>query len=183
MLYLVALLVGLVIGFLRGGRLSHLTGLRLRWLWIIPVALAIQLMIFPLFSRTPLLPYATVPLHVLSYVLAGVWLIANLREPPLVVMVSGALSNFVTVAVNGGRMPASETALRAAGWSETADLLVSQGDYGNVVLMGETTRLNWLGDYLYLPEWVPFAVAFSIGDVLIMVGLAWLIARGMVASD
>ena len=183
MLYLVALLIGLAVGFLRGGRLSHLARLRLRWLWIIPVALAVQLMIFPLFSRAPLLPYATVPLHVLSYALVGVWLLANLRVTPLVVVGCGALANFVTVAVNGGRMPASAAALRGAGWSKTADFLVSQGEYGNVVLMGETTRLNWLGDYLYLPDWVPFAIAFSIGDVLIMVGLAWLIARGMVASD
>ncbi len=183
MLYLVALVVGLVIGFLRGGRLSHLTRLRLRWLWMIPVALAIQLLIFPLVSGEPLLPYATVPLHLLSYAVVGLWLIVNLRVLPLVVIGVGALANFVVVAANGGRMPASTTALRAAGWLTTADSLVSQGEYGNVVLMGEMTRLNWLGDYLYLPEWVPFSTAFSIGDVLIMVGLAWLIARGMVANE
>lgn len=183
MLYLVALLIGLAIGFVRGGRLSHLTRLRLRWLWIVPVALAIQLMIFPLFSGTPLVPYATVPLHVLSYALVGLWLVANLRVTPLVVTGVGALANFVTIAVNGGRMPSSPTALNAAGWSTTAELLIAQGEYGNVVLMGESTRLNALADWLYLPDWIPFSTAFSIGDVLIMVGLVWLIVRGMVTNE
>lgn len=183
MLYLVALLTGLAIGFLGGGRLSHLVRLRLRWLWLVPVALAIQLLIFPLFSGKPLLPYATEPLHVLSYALVGLWLIVNLRVTPLIVISAGALANFLVVAANGGRMPASLTALKAAGWSATADLLVSQGVYGNVVRMDEMTNLNWLGDWLYLPERIPFATAFSVGDVLIMAGLAWLIARGMVAND
>lgn len=180
MLYLIALLLGLVIGLLRGGRLGQLARLHLRWLWLVPLALVVQLLIFPLFTREPLLPYATVPLHLLSYALVGLWLIVNLRVLPLVAIGAGALANFVVVAANGGRMPASSTALKAAGWLSTADLLVSQGEYGNVVLMGEATRLNWLGDYLYLPEWFPFSTAFSIGDVLIMVGLVWLIARGMV---
>jgi hypothetical protein len=183
MLFLVAILIGLVVGLLCGGRLSHLARLRLRWLWLVPLSLVIQLLIFPLFSEAPLLPYATAPLHVLSYALAGLWLIVNLRVIPLVVIGIGALANFLVVAANGGRMPASIAALRAAGWSTTADHLASQGRYGNVVLMGETTRLNWLGDYLYLPSWVPFSTAFSVGDVLVMVGLVWLIARGMLTND
>jgi hypothetical protein len=183
MLFLVAILIGVVAGLLRGGRLSHLARLRLRWLWLVPLSLVIQLLIFPLFSEVPFLPYATAPLHVLSYALAGLWLIVNLRVIPLAVVGIGALANLLVVAANGGRMPASTAALRAAGWATTADHLVSQGRYGNVVLMGETTRLNWLGDYLYLPSWIPFSTAFSIGDVLIMVGLVWLIARGMVTND
>lgn len=183
MLYLVAILLGLVVGFLRGGRLAHLVRLRLRWLWLIPLALGIQLLVFPLFSDAPLLPNATVPLHVVSYALAGLWLIINLRVIPLVVIGVGAVANFLVVVANGGHMPASATALRAAGWVTTADQLVSQGRYHNVVLMGETTRLNWLGDILYLPSWVPFSAVFSVGDVLIMAGLVWLIARGMVTNE
>jgi len=183
MLFLVVILIGLVVGLLCGGRISHLARLRLRCLWLILISLAIQLLIFPLFSEAPLLPYATAPLHVLSYALAGLWLIVNLRVIPLAVIGIGALANFLVIGANGGYVPASIVALRAAGWATTADHLVSQGRYANVVLMGETTRLNWLGDYLYLPSWIPFSTAFSIGDVLIMVGLVWLIARGMLTND
>ena len=61
--------------------------------------------------------------------------------------------------------------------------LLDGGAVANVVLMTPSTHANFLGDWLYLPDWAPFATAFSIGDVLIMLGLIWLIARGMVADE
>jgi hypothetical protein len=183
MLFLAAILIGVVIGFLCGGRLSHLARLRLRWLWLVPISLVIQLLIFPLFSEAPLFPYATVPLHLFSYALVGLWLIVNLRMIPLVVTGVGALANFLAVAANGGRMPASVSALQRAGLEHAATQLGQHGVYANGILMGDGTRFNVLGDWLYLPGWMPFATALSLGDVLIMVGLVWLIARGMVAND
>jgi len=183
MLYLIAILIGLAIGFLRGGRLSHLTQLRLRWLWLVLVALVIQLLIFPLFSESPLLPYATAPLHLLSYAVLIVWLSMNLRVLAMIALLLGATSNLVAIAANGGHIPASITALRQAGFENTVDRLLQGDAVANVIRMSSLTRLNALGDWLYLPGWIPFATAFSIGDVLIMVGLVWLIARGMVTND
>jgi len=183
MLYLVALLIGLLIGFLRGGRLSHLTRLRLRWLWVVLVALVIQLLIFPLFSGAPLLLYATAPLHLVSYGILIVWLAGNLRLLPVGVLLLGAACNLVAVSSNGGYMPASATALERAGLGGLAEQLVDGQAVANVILMSPATKANALGDWFYLPEWIPFSTAFSIGDVLIMVGLAWLLARGMVTDD
>ncbi len=180
MLYLVAVLIGVVIGLLRGGRPSHLARLHLRWLWLVPLALVIQLLIFPLFSESPLLPYATAPLHVLSYAILIVWLALNLRTLPMGVLSLGAACNLLAIASNGGYMPASVTALRRAGLVLTADRLLRGEDVANGVLMTPATHANVLGDWFYVPGWIPFATAFSIGDVLIMVGLVWLIARGMV---
>jgi hypothetical protein len=98
------------------------------------------------------------------------------------VLLLGAVSNFTAVASNGGRMPASVTALERAGLLRAASGLLEGETPANVVLMSSSTHVNSLGDWLYLPESVPFATAFSIGDVLIMVGLGWLIARGMKAN-
>ena len=180
--YLLAILIGLAIGWLRGGRLANLPKLRLRWLWVVPLVLIIQLLIFPSFLPSPLLPYATVPLHLLSYAVLIAWLVVNLRAAPMGVLLFGAVSNFTVVASNGGRMPASVTALERAGLLRAASGLLEGETPANVMLMSSSTRLNVLGDWLYLPESVPFATAFSIGDVLIMVGLGWLIARGMKAN-
>ena len=179
MIFLFAVLAGIVAGYVLGGRIANLASLRLRWFWLVLLGLILQLLIFPLISSRPLLPYATVPLHVLSYVLVFVFLAANLRVRPLLVLASGALINFAAIAANGGRMPASATALARAGLIQTAKRLTSSGTHGNVLLMGKNTRLDLLGDWLYLPRWIPFATAFSIGDALIMIGLAWLIVRGM----
>jgi len=180
MLFLVAALVGVALGYALGGRVANLVGLRFKWTWLVLVGLIVQLLIFfPLFSERPLFPYWTVPLHVLSYVAVFVFLVLNLRVRALLILGFGALLNFVVIAVNGGRMPASATALERAGHAVIAESLISTGSYANVLLMSESTRLNLLGDWLHLPKWLPFAAAFSLGDVVIMVGLAWLIVEGM----
>ncbi len=179
MLLLLAIPVGLVAGYAFGGRVSRLVQLRFRWAGLIPLALTIQLMIFPWFFRAPLLPYATTSLHLLSYGLICVWLLINLRLLPMGLIGVGALCNLVVIASNGGRMPASVAALRAAGAVVEADTLIESGAVANVVLMSDATRLNWLGDILYVPSWMPFATALSIGDAILFAGLVWLIARGM----
>jgi len=179
MIFLAAVVVGVLVGLLMKGKLSNIPSLRLRWLWLVLLGLLLQVLIFPLFSERPLLPYATVPLHYLSYGLVLVFLVANLRVRPLLALGAGALLNVCVIAANGGRMPASATALAAAGYVDVAEKLVAGSTHGNVLLMSEASRLNLLGDWLYLPSWVPLSTAFSFGDVLILVGVAWLIVRGM----
>lgn len=178
-LFLASIVVGLAAGYLRKGRISHLPSLHLRGLWLVLLPLLIQLAIFPLVSERPLFPYATVPLHILSYVILGVWLVVNLRMPPLLVIGVGGGLNVLVVGVNGGYMPVSATALIRAGQTAVAELLQRGDAYGNVILMTDDTRLNLLGDIVPLPHLVPMAAVFSIGDLLIAIGVAWLIAKGM----
>jgi len=182
MLYIIAIVLGLAIGRLREGRLINLTRLRLKWLWLIPVALGIQLLIFPLFSGVVLVPYATAPLHLLSYAILVVWLVANVRVRPVGVLLLGSACNFAAIAANGGYMPVSLPALRQAGLGAAADRLLDGDTVANVIRMTEATRLNVLGDWLYLPAAVPLSTAFSIGDVVLMIGIAWLAAEGMTAD-
>jgi len=146
---------------------------------LVLLPLLIQLAIFPLVSERPLFPYAMVPLHILSYVILGVWLLINLRTLPLLVIGVGGGLNLLVVGVNDGYMPVSVTALIRTGKTAMAELLRSGDAYGNVILMSDATRLNLLADTISLPHWVPLAAVFSIGDLLIAIGVAWLIVKGM----
>ena len=179
MLFFFVIPIGLLIGLLSGGRLSGLGKLQLRWLPLVFIALVIQLLIFPLFTSTAILPVAKAPLHILSYVLLAIWIAANVRIAPMVLLSLGAICNFSVLLANGGLMPASINALQRAGLSSLADWLMNEGVYANLIRMSSSTRLNFLGDILYLPKWIPFSAAFSIGDLLIMLALIWLIVKGM----
>jgi len=97
----------------------------------------------------------------------------------LLLIGAGALCNLLVILVNGGKMPASIAAIARAGGEFAAQQLMQNGVYGNLVSMSAATHLNFLGDTMYLPGWLPFATAFSAGDLIIMVGLIWLMARGM----
>lgn len=182
MVFLIALVVGVLAGYARGGRVSRIVSLPLRALWLIPVALLIQLLIFPLFGERPLVEFGTATLHLLSYALLILWLVLNLRVRPVWAIGGGAFLNGLVVLANAGYMPASAPALRHAGLGTAAEVLLSNGTWGNVVLMGDLTHLNFLGDWLFLPAWIPGAAAFSIGDLLIMAGLSWLVVKGMRGS-
>ncbi|MCK4391398.1 DUF5317 domain-containing protein [Candidatus Bipolaricaulota bacterium] len=179
MLLIGAVFIGVILGYLHGGRITYLASLRLRFWGLIVVALLIQLFIFPLFSRYPLLLYATTELHLLSYGLVFLFLALNYRTFPLLFIGLGALLNLLAIAVNGGYMPSSQAALSRAGSHELVARLIEEGRVGNIMLMSEKTRLNALGDFLYLPKGIPLAAAFSIGDLIVALGLVWLIVWGM----
>jgi hypothetical protein len=179
MIFLCAVALGILLGYAFGGRLSRLLVLRLRALWLVLAALAIQLLIFPLFTAEPIVPHWTAVLHGVSYGLVFLWLILNLRVRPLLAIGAGALLNIVVVLANGGYMPASPGALAQAGFESVAESLARGDVYGNLVGMSASTRLGFLGDWIPLPRWLPFATVMSVGDVLIMAGLVWLLVSGM----
>jgi len=179
MIFLYALGVGILAGYVLHGQLRRLPSLPFRALWLIPLALLIQLLIFPLFSGRPLISAATPTLHLLSYAILFLWLLLNLSVRPVWAIGLGALLNAVVVLANAGYMPSSATALERAGLGSVAAALLVERTYGNVVLMGADSRLDVLGDWFFVPSWIPGATAFSIGDVLILAGLVWLVVRGM----
>ncbi|MFN8518780.1 MAG: DUF5317 family protein [Chloroflexota bacterium] len=77
---------------------------------------------------------------------------------------------------NGGYMPSDPSAWQtlSRGWRPCP-----RGDFSNSALMGAGTALPWLADVFVLPRPIPLANVFSIGDVLIAVGIAWCVARSM----
>lgn len=174
-----AVILGLLIGFIRRGSLANLARLKLRGLWLILAALVIQLLIFPLDPREPIIKAGTPYLHLLSYLCLLAFIGLNWRYFEILIMGVGLALNFLVIAANGGYMPASAKALRQAGLEEVAATLEQGLHHGNTVLMGPETWLNPLGDLLYLPASVPLANAFSVGDLLLALGLVLLLAIEM----
>ncbi|WP_336922836.1 DUF5317 domain-containing protein [Aquipuribacter sp. SD81] len=146
-------------------RMPALVDRRWRAPWLAFGALAAQVVVIeaPLGAAAPVL-------HVVTYVVAGLFLWLNRRVAGLWVVSLGAACNGVTIALNGGVLPASPAAERAAGFDPDVEFLNS----GYV----EDPVLWWLGDVFAWPEPMPLANTFSVGDVLLVVGVGVLAWRG-----
>jgi hypothetical protein len=104
--------------------------------------------------------------HLVSYLMAGWFVWLNRRISGLPIVALGGALNAVTIAVNGGTLPASRSALATAGIHPVA------GDFNNSGVLAHP-HLAWLGDVIPVPASVPMANVFSIGDLLILLGLAY----------
>ena len=163
---LMALLAGLLVATvpLFGGHLRALAHVRIKSFWLIAGALALQVVAI---SVVPTWPRAVlVSAHLVSYVMAGWFVWLNRRVSGLPIVALGGALNAVTIAVNGGTLPASRSALATAGIHPVA------GDFNNSGVLAHP-HLAWLGDVIPVPVSVPMANVFSIGDLLILLGLAY----------
>ncbi|HWQ11323.1 MAG TPA: DUF5317 domain-containing protein [Roseiflexaceae bacterium] len=170
----------IAVALVRGGSLERFATLRVRLLPLALGAFALQLLIFTPFLGAPLVGAATTALYVLSMALLVVWVAFNRHLPGIALMAAGVVLNTAAIVANGGYMPLWLPAAQIAG---TIELLPASGPavHNNSVAAGTGTQLWLLTDILPVPGWVPFATVYSIGDVLLTLGvciLCWQTMRG-----
>ena len=169
MFILYGALAGLLAGALLGGRPGGLAAIQFRLGTLALLALAIQLALFSPLGE-PLPDDAGRAIYVASTALVGIVVLANLRLTGMPFVALGAALNLAAIVANGGSMPASPAALAALGMS-------AGGNTNSVVV--DRPALEPLTDVFALPGWLPLANVFSIGDVLIGLGIAIAIAAAM----
>ena len=169
MFTVVPAVLGLLVGLATGGRLERLGTIRVRWGWAVIAGLATQVVLFSGVVRPPgmLGPL----LYVASTGLVFLAVLANGRIAGAPIIAAGAASNLAAILANGGYMPADPAAARVAG-------LASDGDYSNSVVT-DAAALRPLTDIFAIPAGLPFANVFSVGDVLIGVGIGLAVSLGM----
>lgn len=169
MFILYAIVVGVVAGYLAGGRLEGLGSLGFRWAPVALAGLVVQLLVFgPLDSIAADLGTA---LYLGSTVAVLVAVVRNVRIPGLVLVMAGTATNLAAILANGGVMPADAGAVALAG-------LDRRPGFSNSAIL-EDPVLEPLTDVFAIPAAVPLANVFSLGDVLIGAGVAIAIAAGM----
>ena len=168
MLVIAGCLVALLSPLLAGRSLGDLLRIRLHALPLVWAALLTQVVVVD----APLPHALAVAIHLASYLLAAVFLWRNRHLRGLPVVALGAACNGVTIALNGGTLPASADAVRRAGIAEGSNFL-------NSAVLPHPV-LPWLGDVFAWPQPLPLANVFSVGDVLIVLGVglvAWSASR------
>ena len=105
------------------------------------------------------------------------WL--NRLIPGMPILICGVALNFVVMVANHGFMPINP---QAAGHLVSKNSLLdiqlgSRIGPKDILLRPQDTRFEWLADRFLTPDWFPYQVAFSLGDVFIAIGAFWMLAR------
>ena len=170
MILLAATLIGVMTVAFTGGKLRRIAVLPLRHLWVVWLAIAMQIIVYG-FLVTVLPEGLAGALHLVTYVVALSFLWLNRKIPGALGIAVGAACNVAAIAANGGTMPASPSAWRTAGFDKIPHL---QNANSHVL---DAPRLGVLGDIFAVPEAWPLSNVFSIGDIIIAASATYLSHR------
>ncbi len=180
MVLVTAVIVGLILGISRAWinkreyRVYDLKAPGLVLLAFIP-----QFLIFFLPATRSKIPENTASiLFTISLVILIVFSFLNIRKTSFWPVTAGFLLNTVVILLNGGWMPISPQTAKKILPAGSVDALKNGQRIGyskDILLPPEETSLWFLSDRLTLPEWINYQVAFSVGDLLIFVGIIWLL--------
>lgn len=138
-----------------------------------------QFLIFYLPVTRTKIPESTASiLFVSSLVTLIAFSLLNIRKTSFWPVTAGFMLNVVVILLNGGWMPISPLTVQKILPSESVDALQTGHRIGyskDILLTREETRLWFLSDWLTLPEWINYRVAFSLGDLLLFIGIIWLL--------
>ena len=143
-------------------RMAAIGRLHLRWTWLAIAGFALQLALF--LPAVNVFGAATPILYVLSCAAVLACVIRNVRIPGLAVIALGGVSNLLVIVLNGGFMPVTAESARAAGQLPPS---------GYVTTIDMTSPvLQPLTDIIVVPQPLPLANVYSVGDLLIVIGLS-----------
>ena len=174
MILVFAVAIGLAAGFIKAkvkGESYHPRDLK--QLWLVLVATLPQLLAFFLQATRERIPNQWIPFILISsqlILLVFVWL--NRKVPSMWLLGIGLLLNLTVIVLNSGWMPVTPEILESQGALEGSWQIGSRHGYSkDIVLTKEDTNLWILSDILTLPKWIPYRVVYSIGDVIIALGV------------
>lgn len=170
MIVLVLTAIGVVTALFTTDRVRRLARLSLVSLWLVWLAIGLQLALFEVLGqRLPL--WLSDSIHLFTYGLCVVFLWRNRRLPGVWMISLGTVGNLAAIVANGGTMPADPDAWERAGMPEFDPEV-----FENSRALADP-QLLVLGDVFAIPEGWPLANVFSIGDVLIVIGGTYLAHR------
>jgi hypothetical protein len=169
-----AVALGVLIGLALGGNVTTLADARFRWWPLAIVGLSLQLIQVPTF-KGQLDHWLAVGLLIGSYVVLLLFVLVNARKPGFPLVAAGFALNLLVISVNGG-MPVNADALRDASGPKYLAAVRRLDRIGGAKhhLARPGDRLTALSDVI--PVGSPVRNVFSVGDLVAMVGIMWVLA-------
>ena len=181
MILLSALVAGLVVGLgWSRWRNQPYQAPVLRSMWLVLVAFLPQLVIAYLPVSHSLLPdWLAASSLAASLMVFLAFVLLNRRLPGMPILIIGLGLNLIVILANRGWMPISpQTASQLMDGSTVQSFsLGSRFGEKDILLLPQDMHFEILADRFLLPDWSPYKVAFSLGDILVALGVFWLLAK------
>lgn len=181
MLFIVAIVLGLVAGLLMKGKLSNLLDIKFEKTWIIVTACAIQIFArvmglrgFEFAAKYSLVIQGVVFLMIFI----GFWF--NRHYFGIWWIGAGCFMNVLVMMANGGKMPVSyDAAVRSNMGKNLLEALKSGAD-GRHIALDANTKLGFLGDIILLPKFLNYWIGVSsIGDMVVALGAFFIVMEAV----
>lgn len=167
-----AVLVSIIIGYIRKGRLSNFEHVEIRYWYLIIISQILQIIVIRLngsvFHINEDVFYFG---HILSYVILLIPLFANARLLAMLLLGVGTLLNFIPIAFNKGKMPVY-----------LPEGVNASFDMGHI-LSDSTTKAYYLSDIIPILKPYPLPKIISVGDVFLLIGAFLFVQYGMLNRE
>lgn len=168
-MFIEAMILGLVISFLRGRRMDNIENLNIKGWYLIIIGVVVQLVSVFLaeYSFT-----SYIQLTGIGFVLVAVMM--NIKLHGFFLMLFGGILNLIAVLLNDFKMPVNPIVIENNKLSSFLQM-ITDGEIMNYI---STSVGGWsaiLGKIIMTPQWYPFPKILSIGDIIISIGIIWFI--------
>jgi hypothetical protein len=171
-MFIEALLLGLLIGLIRNGKISNISSVYFRGTAFLIAGLVLQIIpillgYFDLFKGS----YAFISF--LGVVCMMVCLARNFDKKGIAVIFAGASLNFIAMLMNSFTMPVDFNALDFVGLKSLAST-IADGSVVNMTSVENAKGLvKVLSKFIPIPPPYPLAKVVSIGDIVMSIGFLW----------
>lgn len=163
------IIFSIIVGFFRKGNLRGLAHLKIKYGWMFPLLLAIELVVFSLQNQFKILGQASGYIYIVVYVLGLLFLFLNRSNKGFILILVGVFMNFLVIVLNGGRMPVS---LSAASVLDSGYIdALKHSLYAKHTALNQSTHLGFLGDIIPISKPYPRTQIISLGDVIMNIGI------------
>lgn len=180
MFVLIALIIGILIGFIRGGSFK---GMKARKISLFPlgfIGVLLQLILHLYFysGGIPAIePYLSA-INFVSYILILLTLVFNLDDFWTILMAVGMTVSFIVIFINGGKMPVAQEILEMLPQTSAFVQSISNGSNAVYTVMDRSVTSLWfLGIVIPIPyiglatQYIGSTGGLSIGSIAALIGL------------
>lgn len=172
-MFLYSIVLAILLGFIFKGNLRNLENLKLSSLYLLFIGYAIdEIMHFMVKNGKLQIGTGTYIADLIMYILLFAFIYLNRKDFFILIIGVGFFLNAVAILANGGAMPVSPSAI-----AYVSNDYINPSTQGLYSLMGSDTKFWFLGDIISIKALGH--VVFSIGDIILVVGIIFMIIKGM----